>query len=69
MKPDGPDITKKGYITAVRILTALDKMDKRDAEQKKTKLVKGSVLVFLPGLYEIEEMKRHLDSMNESNAE
>lgn len=58
---DSPDITKKGYTVAVKIIKAIDELERHTAEKKKTKVGPGAVLVFLPGLFEIEEMKKQLE--------
>jgi len=49
-------IDENGYETAVQLVVAFDEM-KVDNDDKK------SVLIFLPGIYEIEEMHRHMEDL------
>jgi len=49
-------IDEDGYETAVTLVEAFDKM-KVDNDDKK------SVLIFLPGIYEIEEMHRRMENL------
>jgi len=49
-------IDEAGYMTAVQLVKAFDEM-KVDDDAKK------SVLIFLPGIYEIEEMHRRMEDL------
>jgi len=49
-------IDEDGYETAISLVKAFDKM-KVDNDDKK------SVLIFLPGIYEIEEMHRRMEDL------
>lgn len=60
---ENPQIGRKSYLTAVRLIQLFDDID--DAENKdrgREAGARGSVLVFLPGLHEIEEMESCLRS-------
>lgn len=66
MKPERPEITKKAYATAVRLIQAFDYIDEQEKKNKTRAQSKGSVLVFLPGLHEIEEMNTFLEMMKKT---
>lgn len=63
---DNPGINKNGYQTAVRLIEAFDHMDKVENREKGTNKM-GSVLVFLPGMHEIEEMHRTIEEMTNNS--
>lgn len=46
-----PGITELGYEVAVKLITEFDGLEQRGSKTKK-----GAVLVFLPGINEIEEL-------------
>ncbi|XP_050437543.1 ATP-dependent RNA helicase TDRD9 [Adelges cooleyi] len=50
-----PQIEEAGYLTAVNLIKEFDKMELEDTHKN------ASVLVFLPGIYEIEEMHRLME--------
>lgn len=59
---------KKGYLTAVRLIQLFDSLDDAENKSKGSEPnARGSVLVFLPGLHEIEEMESILRSKEKDN--
>lgn len=56
MTLDKPQIEEAGFETAIHLIKAFDEMEVGNA------LKKSSVLVFLPGIFEIEEMHRLMES-------
>lgn len=59
---DKPFVNKKGYQTAFRLIEAFDNMD-RVENRGKDSVIMGSVLIFLPGMHEIEEMHKTIKLM------
>lgn len=57
---DKPDISLKMWELFVFLVTIIDKLDEVDPSTNK-KII-GSILVFLPGINEIEEAKRRLET-------
>lgn len=55
IKEEEPGITGHGYQVAVKLIREFDRL-----EQRGNKTEKGAVLVFLPGIYEIEELYTQL---------
>lgn len=53
---DKPQIDEAGYETAICLVKEFDRLEK-NSEQK------SSVLIFLPGIFEIEEMHRCLENL------
>lgn len=53
MEVTKPQIDEAGYSTAIGLVEAFDGMDNDG--------VKASVLIFLPGIFEIEEMHRLME--------
>ncbi|KAK7595428.1 hypothetical protein V9T40_013253 [Parthenolecanium corni] len=65
---ENPEIVKKGYLTAVRLIQLFDSLDDAENKSKGSEPnARGSVLVFLPGLHEIEEMESILRSKEKDN--
>lgn len=54
MEFDKPQITKAGYDTAINLVKGFDDLEKSGGN-------KASVLLFLPGIFEIEEMHRLME--------
>lgn len=55
---DNPEIGRKSYLTAVRLIQLFDDIDDAENDHRRREPgARGSVLVFLPGLHEIEEME------------
>lgn len=52
-----PQIENAGYETAISLIKSFDEMDKNSISKK------SSVLVFLPGIYEIEKMHRLMEDI------
>lgn len=60
-----PAVDKKGYMTAIRLIQGFDFVDEKENEKNGIPQNSyGSVLVFLPGMHEIEEMVTYLESKN-----
>lgn len=54
MEFDKPQITKAGYDTAISLVKGFSDIEKGNDN-------KASVLIFLPGIFEIEEMHRLME--------
>lgn len=50
-----PQIESAGYDTAIQLVKAFDALELKDSATK------SSVLIFLPGIFEIEEMHRLME--------
>ncbi|XP_017083784.2 probable ATP-dependent RNA helicase spindle-E [Drosophila eugracilis] len=62
-----PRITDEGYRAAVKILLVIDNMERECANQSQQSYDEakrhGAVLVFLPGVFEIDNMEEHITSI------
>jgi len=56
MEFNKPQIDEAGFDTAVQLVKLFDEMKVDDDN-------KNSVLIFLPGIYEIEEMHRRMEGL------
>jgi HrpA-like RNA helicase len=54
VREDEPGITEHGYKIAVTLIKEFDRLEQHGNTRK------GAVLVFLPGIYEIEELYNQL---------
>ncbi|KAK9693515.1 Helicase conserved C-terminal domain [Popillia japonica] len=61
-----PRIDKSLYDMLLRLIKIFDRLDKKDVITNRN--IVGSVLVFLPGIYEIEEAYNYLTSSNNPRA-
>jgi HrpA-like RNA helicase len=52
-----PQIESTGYKTAIELVKAFDTLESGNS------IIKPSVLVFLPGIFEIEEMHRLMENV------
>lgn len=57
MEFDKPQIDEAGYETAIQLVLAFDSMETKGVIKKNS-----SVLIFLPGIFEIEEMHRLMEN-------
>lgn len=57
MELNKPQIEESGYETAIHLVKAFDEMDAQMNNIQK----KASVLIFLPGIFEIEELHRLME--------
>lgn len=57
MELNKPQIEEAGYETAIHLVKAFDEMEGRINNVQK----KASVLIFLPGIFEIEELHRLME--------
>jgi HrpA-like RNA helicase len=55
VREEEPGITEQGYNMAVKLIKEFDRLEQHGDNTRK-----GAVLVFLPGLYEIEELYKQL---------
>lgn len=62
-EPECPQIADDAYKTAARIIQELDYVDQNDTDNNGELGERPAVLVFLPGLYEIETMEKFLKEM------
>lgn len=53
-----PTIEDDMYITAVKLIYVMDRIDSTDQLSLN---VKPTILIFLPGIYEIGAMNRHIE--------
>jgi HrpA-like RNA helicase len=58
---DTPGIEEDVYITALRLVMIFSKIEEDEAKSNERKLKRHTVFVFLPGLYEIEQMFKKLE--------
>lgn len=58
---DDPKIHENLYQILIVLLQAFDRMEKKEDESE---IVIGNVLIFLPGIYEIEEVYKRLTNPN-----
>lgn len=58
MELNKPQIEESGYETAIHLVKAFDEMEAQMNNQKR-----ASVLIFLPGIFEIEELHRLMDNV------
>jgi HrpA-like RNA helicase len=58
---DTPGIEEDVYITALRLVMIFSKIEEDEAKSNERKLKRHTVLVFLPGLYELEQMFKKLE--------
>lgn len=56
MEFNKPQIDEAGYQTAIELVKAFDSMEIKGVIKKNS-----SVLIFLPGIFEIEEMYRQME--------
>ncbi|PSN47186.1 putative ATP-dependent RNA helicase spindle-E [Blattella germanica] len=55
IRHEEPGVTELGYKVAVKLIKRFDNLEEQGKKEKK-----GAVLVFLPGIHEIEELYSHL---------
>jgi len=62
-----PRISDDGYRAAVKIIMVIDNMERDDAKQSRVNYDEavsyGAVLIFLPGVYEIDTMAQNITTM------
>ncbi|KAG1700906.1 ATP-dependent RNA helicase TDRD9 [Nymphon striatum] len=63
---DAPNITYESYLLAITLIKMFDRIEHEEKEDKSKTCPRGAVLVFLPGIFEIQEMERYLRE-NESD--
>ncbi|EDW81074.1 uncharacterized protein Dwil_GK11214 [Drosophila willistoni] len=69
--PDEPGMGSHGYSAAIKILLVIDNMERRTEGQSQRSyeenLKTGSVLIFLPGINEIDNMAESIDHVMQEN--
>ncbi|CAH3166074.1 unnamed protein product [Porites lobata] len=63
VKADEPCITKEGYQLVAELIQHLDEVEAESAKSLRQPVERGTVLVFLPGEFEIKQMDTLLDEM------